>query len=361
MPTLTQEELNELWRRQEEQEARHRESLQQAVASSGVPLPPDLAQAVIRLNDKYTRAILRSHRGFTLAERRDSYLKSLAIMEQCLQDLLTAICVFETTALAEPSTLFNRNNNDALNRFERQIQKELFATANAAVSLVDHARRVHKCNPLAEYDTKRVECFGTDGLHDFVTELRVLLHHLHVVEAGWSIETSFSEGTKTATFTVSKETILRVIAADFERPAKAAMLAFVHAAADHIDLRVLLYDYRARVAKFNEWLKKELASDSLIALRDYDSLIQRKVNADQLMFWKAMMGNWLRSKSPPDPHKHLPRFLSGSQLEKVNALPRNSKEQVNLVIRFMDKHNATDDVLREQAYELFRRSPDHSL
>ena len=360
MPKLTREELNELLVLQEQRAAERRERIRQAVASSSVPLPPALAQALINLNDKHTRAILRDHPGYTLAERRDSYLTSLAIMDQCLQDLLAAISAFENAAIADGSTLFNGSDDAELHRFERQIQKELFATANAAASLVDHARRVIKHHPLPEFKPKLEEYFGTNGLHDFVIALRVMLHHLHMVEAGWNMTTSFSEGTKTATFTIHKEVVQRVIAASperFQRPADAAMLAYVEAAPETIDLRAVFYDYRARMAKFHGWLKNELASESLIALRDYDRLIQHKVNSDQRMFWKALLGNWLNWKSPPDPHKHLPRYLSEAQLEEVYKLPRNSKAQVDLVIGYMDKHNAIDDALRQQAYQLFERSP----
>ncbi|MDQ2080019.1 hypothetical protein RA307_07495 [Xanthobacteraceae bacterium Astr-EGSB] len=360
MPQLTRELLNELWARQEEREAARREQIRQAVAASAVPLPPELAQAVINLNDKYTRAILRDHPGYALAERRDSYLTSLAIMEQCLEDLLAAICVFENAALSEENTLFNPNENDALSRFERQIQKELFATANAAASLVDHARRVIKRHPLPEFKSKLEETFGVDGLHDFVIALRVMLHHLHMVEAGWNLTHSFSDGVRTATFMIQKDVVLRVIAAAperFQRPTDAAMLAYVETASDSIDLRAVFNDYRARMARFHGWMTKELASDALIALRDYDRLIQEKVNSDQRMQWKALIGNWLNWKSSPDPHKHLPRFLSQSQLDETYKLPRNSKPQVDLIISYMDRNNACDDALRQQAYQLFERSP----
>jgi hypothetical protein len=361
VPKLLPEEFNALWRRQKEVESQRRERIRQAVAASSVPLPPEVAHAVINLNDKYTRAIMRGHAGFKLAERRDSYLTSLAIMEQCLEDLLAEICVFENAALADDPTLFHPQDEAEMRRFERRIQKELFATANAATSLVDHARRVDKCHALPDYQAKRVGCFGTDGLHDFVIALRVMLHHLHMVEAGWNMTTNFSEGTKTATFKISKQEVLRVIEANpdrFQRPADAAMRSYVDAAGDSIDLRAVFCDYRTRMARFHAWLKGELESETLVALHDYDALIQRKVNADQLMFWKAMLGNWLLNwKTPPDPHKHLPRYLSKAQLEEVYQRPRNSKEQVDLVIRFMDKRNAVDDALRQQAYQLFERSP----
>lgn len=361
VPQLTEELWNQLWKAQNEREGARREKLRQAVAEATPPLVPELVEALLTLNDRYTREIMRSHAGFALAERRNSYQTSLAIMEQCLQDLLVAICAFENAALAENSTLFQRNDDAELKRFERTIQKELFATANAAASLVDHARRVDKLHAIPGYKAKQIECFGTDGLHDFVIALRVMLHHLHIVEAGWNMTRSFSEGTQTATFTISKPAIERVISASpdrFDRPADAAMHAYVKAAPENIDLREIFLDYRARVARFHGWMTNSLASDELTALRDYDFVLREKVKSDQRMFWKAMMGNWLRNwKTPPNPHNHLSRYLTPEQLQEVYALPRNSKEQVDLVIQYADRDGLVDEVLRQQAYELFERSP----
>jgi len=114
-----------------------------------------------------------------------------------------------------------------------KFKKSCFATANAAASLVDHARRVIKLQSLPEYDAKRIEYFGTDGIHDFVIALRVMLQHLHIVGAGYQRTHDLRTGTKTATFIISKPSVQRVISSAperFGRRADAAMLAFVQAA-----------------------------------------------------------------------------------------------------------------------------------
>jgi hypothetical protein len=357
MSKLTRQEWNRLWALQEQCEASKREKIRQAVASSEAPLSPDLVDAVVNLNDAHTRVNMRDHKGFQLAERRDSYLTSLAILESCLQDLLSAICVFENKAFAEGSDLFDRSGEGEINRIRRQIQKELFATANAAASLVDHARRVDKCHTLNEYDAKRIEYFGTDGIHDFVIALRNMMQHLHIVDANSLITHELRTGTKTATFTISKKAVLRSDPKRFSGNAGASMLAFVQASPESIDLRELFYDYRTRTSKFHGWMKNELASETLTALRDYDRIIQEKKNFDNRLIWKTMMGNWFNWKVPPDPHNHLPRFLNATQLEEVYRLPRNSEAQVDLVIAYMDENNAIDDDLRTMAYTLFTRSP----
>ncbi|MBZ9993144.1 hypothetical protein [Mesorhizobium sp. BH1-1-4] len=351
---LSREQVFALLQKQEEREAQHRERIRQAVAASDVPLPEELAQALIEMNSRHMSVILRDHAGYPLAERRNSYLVSLAIMEQSLQDLLVAIDVFENAALSKESSYFRPGGEDESGRTERRIQKELFATANAAASLVDHGRRVHKLHPLPDYNSKRAESFGSDGLHEFVIGLRVILYHLHALAPGWLIE-----GNINATFTLNKDEVERIVEAyaDGFSANLPAIKSYIEAASEHIDLREVFLDYRARMAAFNGWMKRELEADTLIALRDYDALNERKVVADQRMFWKAMTGNWLRNwKVPPDPHDHLPKYLTQPQLDEVYKLPRNSKEQVDLVIAFMDKKGIVDDALRADAYELFWRS-----
>jgi hypothetical protein len=85
---------------------------------------------------------------------------------------------------------------------------------------------------MPDYEVRREACFGMDGLHDFVIALRIMLHHLHNVEAGWNVTTNFSEGSKTATFTVSKAIVQRVIKAfpeRFDRKSDYEMHVFINA------------------------------------------------------------------------------------------------------------------------------------
>lgn len=357
---LTREDIELAFAWQNKREAKEREILRAAVAKSAAPLPPYYVEALLWMNDGHTRELMQSHPGFKLAERRTSYLESLAIMEQCLQDLLRAIITFEKAAIAEGSTLLQSAGKGELDRRTREIKKEVFATANAAASLVDHTRRVTKEQPLQGFSEKLTECFGTDGLHDFVIALRVMLQHLHNVGVGWSVSQSFRDGSQAATFYIRKKVVQRIIQSAperFDRPADAAMLSYVASSKDNIDLREVFNDYRARMAKFHGWMKRQLESETLIALRDYDSILQKKRSADSLMTWKALMGNWLNWKVPPDPHKHLPRILSLEQLAEIYKLPRNSKAQADLAIKFVDDRKIIDDDLRKQVYELFERAP----
>lgn len=354
-PRWTQEEFIAIWRADEARKAQRREKIRTAVASAAAPLPAALVNALLPLNDGYVREIMRGHAGFELSEKRDSYRASVAIMEQSLFDLLAAIDDFSRQALAKGTELFTRPQEDALRNIENRIQKELFATANAAHSLRDHSRRLQKVLNIPEHSEALREHFGQDGLNEFVIALRVLLHHLHIVHAGWHLQRSAT--TESATFALSKPTLLRVIQRRKDGLSSSALvLQYVAAQSDSIDLKKMFEEYASRMRAFHAWFSQALQSDSLVSLHDYDRIRQEKVNYDQRMWWKGMLGNWLsNSPAAPNPHNHLHRYLTGEQMRAVYALPLNSREQVDMVISFVDENSAIDDELRAMAYELFGR------
>jgi len=359
MPKLTRTQFDEVVRRQKAHEEEQREQLRLRVAGSAAPLPSELRADLVRLFNGHMREIMRDHRGYRLAGKRDSYLTSLAILRRSLRTLLAMISRFEAEALAEDTNLFGPAGEERLREIELDIQKELFTCTNAAVSLVDHARRVAKAASIADYNAKRLECFGADGLHELVASLRVLLHHLHVVDAGWNLTADYYNGEKTASFVLDKGALTRIISENkkaLTSEQRAGAGAYIAAQPSSIDLRKMFADYATRVDRFNDWLTSELQSESIVALHDYDSILQEKVLRDQRMMYHALLGNWLSWERPPDPHDHLHRYLSAKQLKAVYRLPRNSREQVDLAISYADREGIVDDRIREKIYELFQRS-----
>ena len=352
----------ELWnelQKQAQQEAAARDKLCRDIEASVIPLPEGLAVAVERIFITELRDVMHFHPGYALAERRDSYRTSVSILQHCFDDLHAAIDRFEQFALSEEWAA--PNHRDRAADFEGVIQKELFATANAAMSLVDHTRRLSKLLLLPAYNAKREAAFGNDGLHEVVTGLRILLHHLHIVEAGWTIMGGSRQGGPSATFMLDKAELLRLIEQHrdgFGRQYK-QLKAYVDGQPKKIDIRKVFAAYRARAEQFHGWITTELESEALVALRDYDNLHRRKKNADRRMSWNTLLGNWLANRTvPPNPHDHLHRFLTAEELIEVNALPRNSKAQADRVITIIDPEGAADDRIRAQVYELFRRAPE---
>ena len=67
-PKFTEELWNELRSHQQEREAQERERIRQAIATSGVPLPPELVRAVIHAAEEEPRdAYVVEHAAWQLA------------------------------------------------------------------------------------------------------------------------------------------------------------------------------------------------------------------------------------------------------------------------------------------------------
>ena len=341
-----------------EQEAEAKCLCESLKKPGGIPASPEVIKALTWL-PRHADQILRAHPGHRLISLRRSYQVSLSIFETAADHLITAITDFEKEAVRDDATIFSRAREAELKRIEENIQKELFSGTAAAHSLVDHTRRMVEKIPIAEYAEQCSKFFRGDGLHEIVIGLRTLLHHLQIVAPG--AQTIQSAAGRSATFVLSKSVLMNALedhGGGFSAGQKAKMRVFMASAPEHIDMRKLFEDYRCRVLAFNRWVGEQLESATPLEMRDYDHCRLEQKREGARMWWNALLGNWLKNwKVPPDPHEHLPKFLSEHEIEVVYRLPRNSKEQVDLVIRFMDEDGAADDNIRSQAYELFDRSP----
>ena len=229
---------------------------------------------------------------------------------------------------------------------------------NAALSLVDHSRRLQKAMTVDGYVEVQREAFKDDGLHDLITGLRVLLHHLEVVQAGWS-RTSAIDSPSTATFTLTKAVVSRTLedlSSGFGKEQLGRMRRCLDNLPEEIDLAGLFSDYGARARRFNSWLQARLAASPSEELADYDRCQHAITSRSVRMSWNAIIGNWLQNVKEPHVHRHLPRFLSASDLAQVYALPLNSPEQAAKVLELIDIYGAADNELREKVKILFARA-----
>ncbi len=353
----SQEELDSLLRLQAQRDAERQETLRTALRSTESPLSASLVSNLINLPALSFWKIIQDHPGFELSEKRTSYELSRSILNQAIDDLLKAIDDFSQEVLAQDMKLLTPRQADRLSAIERRLQKELFSVSNAAVSLVDHTRRVRGLLTLPEYDAQLKRCFGDDGLREFVKALRVLLHHLHVVEAGWNLMSYESESR--ATFALSKETLLRVVARRKKSiENRDLVLRFLTACPASIDLKPIFRAYRERVENFCAWFSNQIAMGSPAPLRDYDRVMDEKRKYDSRHWWNLLLVNWLENwTTPPNPYDYLDELLTAEQLAAVQALPYKSKEQVDCIIGYVDEYDAIDDRLRAMTHELFCRAP----
>lgn len=363
-PRLSHAEFKELWRRDEERKAKELEAIRMEVATGDIPVSDALLVRLLQLFPSTAKSVLREHPGFRFSERRDHYRTSLSVMRLSASDLAESLKDFEREATAENSEIMRYKNKDRLRHTARRIQKELFSAANAAASLVDHSRRLHKLFVFSEHDAKRKEFFKEDGLHELVIALRILLHHLHVVEAAWSLSADYRTGEKGAIFMIYKAEILRGLdenADGFGAEKTRTIKRWIESAPDQIDLLRLFQEYSSRLEQFHSFINDRIEQSPPGALLDYDRCILEVDRNATRISWNALVGNWLQWEKVPDLHKHLGGFLTPEQKEALYALPRNSPEQADAVIEIIDEKGAIDMSLRERIYNLFARLSEQEL
>src|SRR5438552_1946497 len=162
MTKMTREEWQAARERQEQWQQERREKLRKVLAEASMPLSDKDIETLVGIPDRDFQYIIRGHPGYKLAHRRASYRTSLSVFELCLADLVAVIDEFSAQATADNRDIFDVRGKDQLKAIERRVQKEMFATTNAAASLVDHCRMVVRRVKIEGLREKLVECFGND-------------------------------------------------------------------------------------------------------------------------------------------------------------------------------------------------------
>ena len=331
-----------------------RDVVHSAIKTTTVPMPDEIVEALCQINIVDAHTVLRDHPGYALREKKQSYLLSLKVFERSVQDLLCAIQEFEE--LSRDGSIFNRTHDAELDEIELGIQKDLFAAANAAHALVDHStRQFQKTIKVSDFDQRRKECFGNDGLHEFVIGLRTILHHVRMVRTGWELRQRRSDGGHEASFMLDKVELLLAFGDKVSAPIK----QYLASAPERIDLRQVFDEYRRRAREFHSWFSAEIQRCAPESLTDFERCQREVKNSAIRMTWKAILGNWLNWPTHPNPYKHLKKYLTPDQMVEVYKLPMRSPEQVDKVVEYIDQDGACDDELRGLAVALFRRSKKH--
>ena len=341
----------------DEQRHRERERVRRAVGAASLPLAPDVLEALCQLNPSHARDALRQHPGFSLWEKRKSYETSFRVFERSVLDLVRVSQEFMELAIDE--SIFDRPREAELNEIVCKSQKELFATTNAAQALVEQSRRLRSSVNVPKYNEERQQCFGNDGLHEFVIGLRRILQHIQVVQLNWQVEERFDPAGRKATFRLDRDEVSLVVADPDNRFTKIQRERIGHylgAAPEKIEPRHVFIEYLRRAREFHTWFSTETDAAASEELRDYERCSRAIANAGTRRWWKLMLGTWLNSEIPPNPYNYLHHYLTPAQAEEVYRVPMGSSEQIDKVIKFMDPDGACDDDLRQLAYDLFRRA-----
>ncbi len=237
-----------------------------------------------------------------------------------------------------------RRGRPAFDRLLDEIQKELFAFSTLAHSVVDHCRIVQKLWKAPDFDAQRKAHFGSDGLHEFVTELRNALHHRRIFETEWALRWDRA-GEKSSHITFDKAELLDGM--DWTVPAR----AWLAAADDTIDVRALTTAYRARSDAFYVWYLNWCDRNLPPQVADYRELRRAQKAELARSHWNFMLREFI--KRDVDPMAYLERYLSEEAHAKALTLPPHSIALVDYVIGCVDDYDGCTNELREMAYKLF--------
>ena len=163
-----------------------------------------------------------------------------------------------------------------------------------------------------------------EGQHDFVCGLRTALHHLSMVEADWLIRNSGPNATSHYVFEVEE---LRPV-----QKWKSTAHIFMDRAKDQIDVRSLAHDYRPRVRSFYAWFLKEFEDAVPVEVADYRRCWSEHRRTSARKTYRLLISEYLKRNVDPYPHLH--KYLRPDQLAEVEALPKHSREQVDLIITY---------------------------
>src|SRR5437867_8513607 len=124
---------------------------------------------------------IQEHPGYAAHSVVKSLKTSFSIFRQGVADLITAIESFEKASVDR--RLFGRPRRHEFEQLVLSVEKEVFAAASAAKSLVDHSRNVHRSYPVPAYTEQLTKVFGQEN--DFIQDLRDYVNHNRVAPVAW--------------------------------------------------------------------------------------------------------------------------------------------------------------------------------
>src|ERR1019366_4836317 len=132
---------------------------------------------------------MHSHPGAALNRKTESLWAMLRVFRTACRDLKADIRGYAA---------FHPRQRDELDRIAAAVHKDMFATCAAAESVIQHANRVRRLVPEAEYKAQCASVFDLPQ-QSFIKQLRNNLVHVGFIEADWLVTYHFAREDKRAT------------------------------------------------------------------------------------------------------------------------------------------------------------------
>lgn len=267
---------------------------------------------------------------------------SVYVLEANITDLLDEISLFADRS--KNSSFWHQAGGSEAERHTRAVKRKLSNCTASLMALVEHARAFQGKFPVDGYADELRNNFSTPGLHKFLQDLRNYNIHWRMAQTNWVISSGSEATSRHARFVVHKSELLA-----WDKWTKEAK-KYIEAMDDSLDVYEAFSTYRTHVQKFYTWHQGEFCRKNSAELRQYLEYKRLYEGINKKSFWNMAISHFPKAQNP---FKYLPQYLSTEAVERVLALPYQSKEQVDEIIRQLDMDQFCDDSLREKVYALF--------
>lgn len=321
------------------------------ISVTTIPVPDEVLHHLTHQGGWHRHEIMSHHPGHKLENAIQSLSRTLETYRKCYSDFIARFDAFQEAA--KDRTLFTRPREQELEEYEIACRKEIFSLSSSATTLIDMTRRIvlqanrdqenaEEKIDIPDFHTARTEMFDANQ-HEFIRDLRNNLNHAFFHEANWSLRDTGENQTSHLEFDCEK----LKHEGDFSAKARSYMDG-----QKSIDIRPLFENYHAHIVQFYGWLLPEIENRIPPSVQDYRRCLR---------LWDAnlvrMTFNLIFSqvvKPTTDLYSHLPKYFTSSEMREINALPHQSKEQVDKIISLYDEYGACDDSMRDKIYKAFK-------
>ncbi|MGY0194599.1 hypothetical protein ACWA7J_05925 [Leptothrix sp. BB-4] len=306
------------------------------------PWTPDVIQTAIFKDFSDARAAIEETEGGQLWRSLQELDESVYVLETNISDLLDEISLFSDRS--KNPAFWHQGDGSEAERHTLEVKRKMANSTAALMALVEHARNFTRVSPVPDYTEELKRHFVPPGLHDFLQCLRNYNTHWRIAQANWTISYGQGKNSRTARFHMAKTELLSWDG----WTAKAK--DYISGIDKSLDLYEVFSTYRSHVQKFYAWHRGAV-------LRQYNDKLRPCLVYKRLFQGISKKFNWnlLISHAPKglNPLQYLSQYLPPHAIERVLALPHQSKEQVDAIIRLLDMDEFCDDALRIKVYGLF--------
>lgn len=305
----------------EEYNQREKQRLLESAKNADLPWPKNLIKEIAFKVSPVDIEILQEHRGFILQERIDAVNKARQVFNRAVDDLLA---IREQMAAADAAgRLSDRSVGDHLEAINISAQKEMFAAASAAHSLVEHSRRLNKALHVEGYK-ERISYIAEDPQHNFMMCMRNNIHHFFVVDAGYQLITKWTDEGKKHSYSaiIHKHQLKRIESINRDKW-NAAARQYIEKQDKTIDLLSLFQTYRHKINDIHMWWKEEIeknAPEELIDFRNVTWLLER---IRKIVLLKVILENLVTKNV--NPYEYWAEYLTETELRELEKCRRTQR------------------------------------